>query len=359
MLPAALHDFSAPLVGEQLVFEYPLLREPVFRTEFDGGNVKYSVNGGAYEQVPDSAWLYNAPGGHLESAAGGNTNPMAGETAFTGTDGGQPTGSWGTSVIDLAELAATGDKVSFRFDFGMDGCNGIDGWYVDNVTLSICAKPVTPPKPSPATVAKTGTSVKGVVKIRVKVASGDTPGADMGPVITAAAKARIEGLITSGEQQGATVVVDGRGFVVPGCEGGFFVGPTVLDHVAPEQDVYREEVFGPVLDVVRVKDLAEAVAVINANPYGNGTAIFTGSGEAARTFARRVTVGMVGVNVPIPVPVAWHSFGGWKASLFGESHVYGPEGVRFYTRGKVVTQRWPHRDRPTSASFHFSSDAQK
>ena len=143
--------------------------------EFDGGNVKYSINGGAYEQVPDEAWLYNAPGGHLETAAGGNTNPMAGETAFTGTDGGQPTGSWGTSVIDLAELAATGDKVSFRFDFGMDGCNGIDGWYVDNVVLSICAKPVLPPKPRPATVAKTGTSVKGIVKIRVKVASGATP----------------------------------------------------------------------------------------------------------------------------------------------------------------------------------------
>jgi Zn-dependent metalloprotease len=143
--------------------------------EFDGGNVKYSVNGGAYEQVPDSAWLYNAPGGHLETAAGGNTNPMAGETAFTGTDGGQPTGSWGNSVIDLLDLAATGDKISFRFDFGMDGCNGIDGWYIDNVTLSICAKPVVPPKPSPATVAKTGTSVKGIVKIRVKVASGATP----------------------------------------------------------------------------------------------------------------------------------------------------------------------------------------
>ena len=193
----------------------------------------------------------------------------------------------------------------------------------------------------------------------VTVARGDTPGADMGPVITAAAKARIESLITSGERQGADVVVDGRGFVVPGCEGGFFVGPTVLDHVRPDHEVYREEVFGPVLDVVRVKDLDEAVEVINASPYGNGTAIFTGSGEAARTFARKVNVGMVGVNVPIPVPVAWHSFGGWKASLFGESHVYGPEGVRFYTRGKVVTQRWPHRERPTKASFHFSSDAQK
>jgi malonate-semialdehyde dehydrogenase (acetylating)/methylmalonate-semialdehyde dehydrogenase len=192
----------------------------------------------------------------------------------------------------------------------------------------------------------------------VKVARGDVPGAEMGPVITAAAKARIEGLITSGERQGATVVVDGRGLVVPGCEGGFFVGPTVLDGVRPDQDIYREEVFGPVLDVVRVRDLDEAIDVINANPYGNGTAIFTGSGDAARTFQRRVTVGMVGVNVPIPVPVAWHSFGGWKASLFGESHVYGPEGVAFYTRGKVVTQRWPHRER-AAASYHFLPDAQK
>lgn len=193
----------------------------------------------------------------------------------------------------------------------------------------------------------------------VTVARGDAPGAEMGPVITAAAKARIEGLITSGEREGATVVVDGRGFVVPGCEGGFFVGPTVLDGVRPDQAVYREEVFGPVLDVVRVSGLAEAIEVINANPYGNGTAIFTASGEAARTFARGVTVGMVGVNVPIPVPVAWHSFGGWKNSLFGESHVYGPEGVRFCTRGKVVTQRWPHRAAAPGASYHFAGDSQK
>ncbi|WP_129339149.1 CoA-acylating methylmalonate-semialdehyde dehydrogenase [Cellulomonas endophytica] len=194
----------------------------------------------------------------------------------------------------------------------------------------------------------------------VRVAPGSTPGADMGPVITAAAKRRIEGLVTSAQEQGATLVVDGRGTVVPGHEGGFFVGPTLVDHVRPEHDVYREEVFGPVLDVVRVPDLDAAIELVNANPYGNGTALFTASGEAARRFRRRVKVGMVGINVPIPVPVAWHSFGGWKDSLFGESHVYGPEGVRFYTRGKVVTQRWPHRDRPAApASFHFSGDAQK
>ncbi|HCX84088.1 MAG TPA: methylmalonate-semialdehyde dehydrogenase (CoA acylating) [Micrococcales bacterium] len=194
----------------------------------------------------------------------------------------------------------------------------------------------------------------------VKVSAGDQPGAEMGPVITAAAKARIEGLIDSAEAEGATLVVDGRGYVVPGYENGFFVGPTLVDHVSPEHTVYEEEVFGPVLDVVRVSGLAEAIEVVNANPYGNGTAIFTASGEAARTFRRGVKVGMVGVNVPIPVPVAWHSFGGWKDSLFGESHVYGPEGIRFYTRGKVVTQRWPHRDAgPAAVSFHFSGDAQK
>ena len=193
----------------------------------------------------------------------------------------------------------------------------------------------------------------------VKVAPGDTPGADMGPVITAAAKERIEGLITSAEEEGARIVVDGRGYVVEGNENGFFVGPTVIDQVTPDQEVYREEIFGPVIDVVRVKDLTEAIETINSNPYGNGTAIFTSSGEAARRFQRGVKVGMVGINVPIPVPVAWHSFGGWKDSLFGESHVYGPDGIRFYTRGKVTTQRWPRATARTEASFHFSGDAAK
>ncbi|MEU4363497.1 CoA-acylating methylmalonate-semialdehyde dehydrogenase [Promicromonospora sp. NPDC023987] len=193
----------------------------------------------------------------------------------------------------------------------------------------------------------------------VRVTAGDQPGADMGPVITAAAKERIEGLIGSAERDGAELVVDGRGPSVPGYESGFFVGPTVIDHVAPEHEVYREEVFGPVIDVVRVSGLAGAIDVINANPYGNGTAVFTSSGEAARTFQRGVKVGMIGVNVPVPVPVAWHSFGGWKDSLFGESHVYGPEGIAFYTRGKVVTQRWPHREQRGDASFHFSGDSQK
>jgi malonate-semialdehyde dehydrogenase (acetylating)/methylmalonate-semialdehyde dehydrogenase len=191
----------------------------------------------------------------------------------------------------------------------------------------------------------------------VKVAPGDQPDSDMGPVITAAAKERIEGLIGSAEREGAELVVDGRGLQVDGHEEGFFVGPTLIDNVTPEHEVYREEVFGPVLDIVRVADLDEAIAVVNANPYGNGTAIFTSSGAAAREYRRRVKVGMVGVNVPIPVPVAWHSFGGWKDSLFGDSPIYGPEGVSFYTRPKVTTQRWPARR--VAASFHFSGDSDK
>lgn len=191
----------------------------------------------------------------------------------------------------------------------------------------------------------------------VRVRPGSDPEADMGPVITASAKERIESIIASAAQEGAEVVVDGRGVRVEGHDGGYFVGPTLVDRVAAHQRVYREEVFGPVLAVVRVEDLAEAIDLVNANPYGNGTAIFTASGAAAREYRRRVKVGMVGVNVPIPVPVAWHSFGGWKDSLFGESHVYGPEGVAFYTRAKVTTERWPHA--PVSASFHFSGDSDK
>jgi malonate-semialdehyde dehydrogenase (acetylating) / methylmalonate-semialdehyde dehydrogenase len=141
--------------------------------------------------------------------------------------------------------------------------------------------------------------------------------------------------------------------VVPGHEDGFFVGPTVLDHVTPSMDVYRDEIFGPVLSVLRASDVDEAIALINANPYGNGTAIFTSSGEAARRFQRGVRVGMIGVNVPIPVPMAYYSFGGWKDSLFGQSHVHGPEGIAFYTRAKVVTSRWPRVDHPIAASYHF------
>jgi malonate-semialdehyde dehydrogenase (acetylating) / methylmalonate-semialdehyde dehydrogenase len=172
-------------------------------------------------------------------------------------------------------------------------------------------------------------------------------------VITAAARDRIVGLIGSGVEQGATLTVDGRELSVPGHENGFFVGPTVIDNVTRDMDVYREEIFGPVLSVVRADSVDEAIALINSNPYGNGTAIFTSSGEAARRFQRGVNVGMIGINVPIPVPMAYYSFGGWKDSLFGEHHIHGPEGVSFYTRAKVVTSRWPHVEHPIDASYHF------
>jgi len=187
----------------------------------------------------------------------------------------------------------------------------------------------------------------------VKVGPGRDESSEMGPVVTREARERILGYIGSGEAQGADLVVDGRDLVVEGHEEGFFVGPTVLDHVTAQMDAYRDEIFGPVLVVTRVDTLDEAIALINANPYGNGTAVFTSSGESARRFQREVTVGMIGVNVPIPVPMAYHSFGGWKDSLFGESHIHGPEGVRFYTRAKVVTSRWPHVEHPIAASYHF------
>jgi malonate-semialdehyde dehydrogenase (acetylating) / methylmalonate-semialdehyde dehydrogenase len=182
----------------------------------------------------------------------------------------------------------------------------------------------------------------------VRVGPGREAGSDMGPVITQASKDRIVSLITSGERSGAKVVVDGRGLVVPSYENGFFVGPTLIDQVRPDMDVYREEIFGPVLSVLRADTVDEAIDLINANPYGNGTAIFTSHGGAARNFVRGVRVGMIGVNVPVPVPMAYHSFGGWKNSLFGEHHVHGPDGVRFYTRAKVVTQRWPELERDAS-----------
>jgi malonate-semialdehyde dehydrogenase (acetylating) / methylmalonate-semialdehyde dehydrogenase len=192
--------------------------------------------------------------------------------------------------------------------------------------------------------------------LKVRVGAGRDPDSEMGPVVTAAARDRIVGLISSGEQQGARVAVDGRGLVVPGHEKGFFVGPTVVDRVTPQMDVYREEIFGPVLSVLRADSVDEAIALVNANPYGNGTAIFTSSGEAARRFMRGVQVGMIGINVPIPVPMAYYSFGGWKDSLFGDKHVHGPEGVSFYTRAKVITSRWPHSAsgaQATGASYHF------
>jgi malonate-semialdehyde dehydrogenase (acetylating)/methylmalonate-semialdehyde dehydrogenase len=201
-------------------------------------------------------------------------------------------------------------------------------------------------------VGGVGAELAATIRDRARaivVGPGRDASSDMGPVITAGARDRIVGLITSAEEEGADLVVDGRGLVVPGHENGFFVGPTVLDHVQPSMTVYREEVFGPVLATLRVADVDEAIRLVNANPYGNGTAIFTSSGEAARRFQRGVHVGMIGINVPVPVPMAYYSFGGWKDSLFGETHVHGPEGVAFYTRGKVVTARWPR----AAASYAF------
>ena len=163
----------------------------------------------------------------------------------------------------------------------------------------------------------------------------------MGPLITAQHRDKVVSYIDSGEAEGATLLADGRECKIHGYPRGNWVGPTLFDHVKPEMKIYREEIFGPVLAIVRAADYATAVDLINDHEYGNGTAIFTRDGDAARDFSHRVQVGMVGVNVPIPVPMAFHSFGGWKASLFGDHHMHGPEGVRFYTKLKTITTRWP------------------
>lgn len=175
----------------------------------------------------------------------------------------------------------------------------------------------------------------------LRIGPADDPDAEMGPVITADAKKKITSLINSGVEAGADLVVDGRDVTLQGYENGYFLGGTLFDKVTTDMQIYQEEIFGPVLSVVRANDYNEAVTMINDHEYGNGTAIFTRDGDAARSFADSIQVGMVGVNVPIPVPVAYHSFGGWKRSLFGDHSIYGPEGVHFYTRLKTVTSRWP------------------
>ena len=175
----------------------------------------------------------------------------------------------------------------------------------------------------------------------LRIDNGMNPAAEMGPVVTRQALERIEGYVALGVEEGATLVVDGRGQRVSGHENGFFTGGTLFDHVTPDMRVYKEEIFGPVLACVRVPDFAAAVELVNAHEYGNGVACFTSDGHVAREFARRIEVGMVGINVPIPVPMAWHGFGGWKKSLFGDMHAYGEEGVRFYTKQKSIMQRWP------------------
>ena len=179
----------------------------------------------------------------------------------------------------------------------------------------------------------------------LKVLNGTNLDAEMGPIVTRAAHERITGYIAQGEREGAKLVVDGRGFDAStagdGCGEGFWMGGTLFDHVTPEMRIYKEEIFGPVLSCVRVHDLKEAVDLINAHEFGNGVSCFTRDGNVAREFSRRIQVGMVGINVPIPVPMAWHGFGGWKKSLFGDMHAYGEEGVRFYTKQKSIMQRWP------------------
>ncbi|HEY5683172.1 MAG TPA: CoA-acylating methylmalonate-semialdehyde dehydrogenase [Sulfuricaulis sp.] len=188
---------------------------------------------------------------------------------------------------------------------------------------------------------------------RLNVGAGDEKKVDMGPLITGAHRDRVRKLIDSGAAQKAKLVLDGRQHPIVEKSQGFYLGPTLFDHVKPEMTIYQEEIFGPVLIVLRAANLDEAIALVNANPYGNGTAIFTSSGAHARRFERDIEVGMVGVNVPIPVPMAFFSFGGWKASLFGDLHVHGMEGVYFYTRSKVVTSRWPteQKEDPSSLSM--------
>ncbi|CAG2147102.1 CoA-acylating methylmalonate-semialdehyde dehydrogenase [Cupriavidus plantarum] len=173
------------------------------------------------------------------------------------------------------------------------------------------------------------------------IGNGMDDKSEMGPVVTQQAKERIEGYIGLGVEEGARLLVDGRNLRIPGHADGFFVGGTLFDHVTPSMRIYNEEIFGPVLGCVRVKDLGEAIDLINAHEFGNGVSCYTSDGGVAREFSRRIQVGMVGINVPIPVPMAWHGFGGWKRSLFGDMHAYGEEGVRFYTKQKSIMQRWP------------------
>jgi malonate-semialdehyde dehydrogenase (acetylating)/methylmalonate-semialdehyde dehydrogenase len=179
-------------------------------------------------------------------------------------------------------------------------------------------------------------------KVRaLNIGPGTDPEAEMGPLVTKQHLDKVRGYIDAGVAEGASLVVDGRDFRRQGYENGYFIGGTLFDHVTTDMKIYREEIFGPVLAVTRAATYDDAADMINKHEFGNGTAIFTRDGDAAREFAHRIKVGMVGINVPIPVPMAFHSFGGWKASLFGDHHMHGPEGVRFYTRLKTITTRWP------------------
>ena len=187
---------------------------------------------------------------------------------------------------------------------------------------------------------------------KLPVGPPEDTNAVMGPVITKQSLERISSLLQSGVDQGAKLLVDGRSLKVPGHENGFFIGGSLFDHVTPEMDIYKEEIFGPVLSTVRTENYEEAIKLVNENPYGNGVAIFTRDGDAARDCVNRIQVGMVGINVPIPVPVGYHSFGGWKQSLYGSHHIYGPDTIHFYTRLKAITSRWPTGIK-SGAQFNF------
>jgi malonate-semialdehyde dehydrogenase (acetylating)/methylmalonate-semialdehyde dehydrogenase len=210
------------------------------------------------------------------------------------------------------------------------------------VSVVVAAEPV-----ADALVGKIAERVAG---LRVGPATDER--AEMGPLVTGPHRDRVAGYLDSGVREGAVLAVDGRSHPVSGEPGGFWLGPSILDHVSPGMSCYTDEIFGPVLSVVRVPSHDAALEVVNANPYGNGVAVFTTEGGAARRFVNEVTVGMVGVNVPIPVPMAYDSFGGWKSSLFGDTHMHGTEGVQFYTRGKAVTSRWPESG-PGTVSLKF------
>jgi malonate-semialdehyde dehydrogenase (acetylating) / methylmalonate-semialdehyde dehydrogenase len=190
---------------------------------------------------------------------------------------------------------------------------------------------------------------------KLKVGPGTESSVDMGPLVTRAHFEKVRDYVEQGVAEGAELLVDGRKLKVPGHEDGYFLGPCLFDYVTPGMKIYQEEIFGPVLGVVRVKDLDEAMRLINSHEYGNGTCIYTRDGEAARHFSDHIEVGMVGVNVPLPVPVAYHSFGGWKRSLFGDLHAYGPDAVKFYTKRKAITQRWPSAGVREGAVFSFPS----
>jgi len=191
---------------------------------------------------------------------------------------------------------------------------------------------------------------------KIKVGYGLDEGVQMGPVISASAKSRIVGLVDDAEKDGANVVLDGRDLVIEGKEGGHFIGPTIVTNASTDSDLYKEEVFGPVLTIVEADTYEEAINIVNSSEFGNGAAIFTNDGGMARKFTLEVEAGMVGVNVPIPTPVAYYSFGGWKESLLGDHHIHGPEGVRFYTRAKAITTRWPSESGAYEASMSFARE---